>query len=123
MKFRPLLAAPSPTDRLDEDYRTGHPIGVLRLGERALFFRRMAKVWYIPYADVTRCFRRVQLVPARLCCGKGDLQVENLVICHDGEEIAMVQLPGTRAAEALMQELREKIPGARFGKPEEGEAL
>lgn len=123
MKFSPLLASPSPMDRLDEDYRSGRRIGVLCVGERALFFRRMTKIWYIPYADITRCFRRVQLVPAKLCCGKGDFQIENLVICHDGKELAMVQLPGQRAAELLMEDLKSRMPHARFGKPEEGEAL
>ncbi len=123
MKFCPLLDRSPDRGRLEKDYQSGRRIGVLSLGEQSLFFRRMMKVWYIDYADVTRYFRRVQLVPAKLCCGKGDFQIENLVICGDGRELAMVQLPGLRAAEETMKELKIRIPHAKVGKPEEGEAI
>jgi hypothetical protein len=56
-------------------------------------------------------------VPAKLCCGKGDLEVENLVICGDKGELAQIQLPGTRAAKVLMEELENLIPEAEFGRP------
>ena len=54
------------------------------------------------------------LVPAKLCCGKGELAVENLIICDEARELASVSLPGTRAAKALMEELQQRIPDAEF---------
>ena len=79
MKFYPLsneLAA----DVLAAGYQAGREIGKVRLGEQCLYFREKLKVYYIPYADMTRVFRRVMLIPATMCCGKGDFEVENIVI-------------------------------------------
>ncbi len=73
--------------------------------------------YYIPYRDVRRCFRRVELIPAKMCCGKGSFELENLVVCGEAGELIQVQLPGTKAAKLLMEELQERIPEAEFGKP------
>jgi hypothetical protein len=119
MKFYPLEEDLPQTDAeaLASEYETAREIGKLRLGELRLYFRKGQKIYFIPYANVRRCFRRVMLVPAKLCCGKGDLEVENLVICGDKGELAQIQLPGTRAAKVLMEELENLIPEAEFGRP------
>ena len=62
-------------------------------------------------------FRRVMEVPAKMCCGKGNFAIENLVLCDNEKELAVIQLPGTKAARLLMEELKEKIPGAVFSAP------
>lgn len=104
------------TDKLnmERDYKESREIGIVRLGSAHLYFRRLRKVYYVPYADIRRCFRRVILVPARLCCGKGDLEVENLVICTDSGEAAQIQLPGTKAGKILLEELKKRLPDAEF---------
>ena len=56
-------------------YKEGREIGKARLGAKCLYFRDKLKVYYIPYEDMTRVFRRVVLIPAMLCCGKGDFEV------------------------------------------------
>jgi hypothetical protein len=119
MKFYPLEDAQPQTEaqELESEYTIAREIGNLRLGELRLYFRKGRKVYYIPYANIRRCFRRVMLVPAKLCCGKGDLQVENLVICGETGELAQIQLPGTRAAKLLMEDLEKRIPEAEFSKP------
>ena len=89
-------------------------IGIVRIGKERLYFRRMRKIYYIPYADIRRCFRRVMLVPAKLCCGRGDLEVENLVICTDRGEAAQIQLPGAKAGKILLEELKKRLPDAEF---------
>ena len=56
-----------------------------------------------------------QVLPQKnIPCGKGDFQVENLVISDGEQELAMIQLPGTRAAEALMEEMRARAPHAKL---------
>ncbi len=117
MRFYPLTADKQPDDLLTEDYRSAREIGVVRLGEKAFFFRRQRRVYYVPYGSIRRCFRRVQLVPARLCCGQGDLPVENFVICSEEGELAQIQLPGERAGKALLEEMRARVPDAEFGCP------
>jgi hypothetical protein len=119
MKFYPLEENQPQIDAsaLKNEYETAREIGKLRLGQLRLYFRTGRKIYYVPYANVRRCFRRVMLVPAKLCCGKGDLEIENLVICGDSGELAQIQLPGTRAAKILMEELETLIPEAEFGSP------
>lgn len=118
MKFYPLTTVVNDKTALESEYKAAREIGTLRLGELRLYFRNKRKVYYIPYKDVRRCFRRVMLIPAKMCCGKGDFELENLVICGDEGELAQIQLPGTRAAKILMDELETIIPEAEFGKPE-----
>jgi len=119
MKFHPLTTVVNNNSALESEYKAAREIGALRLGELRLYFRNKRKVYYIPYKDVRRCFRRVMLIPAQMCCGKGDFEIENLVICGEEGELAQIQLPGTRAAKILMAELETLIPEAEFGKPEE----
>lgn len=118
MKFYPLTAPAQDADVVSSEYRSAREIGVIRLGERHLYFRKSRKVYYIPYQDIRRCFRRVMAVPMQLCCGKGNLEVENLVIWGAEGELAQIQLPGARAAKILMEELKERIPDASFTCPD-----
>ena len=119
MKFYPLIAGSQEPKGLGEEYRTGREIGKIRLGEQHLFFRSMGRAYYIPYTEIRRYFRRVMMVPARLCCGKGSFQMEHLVICGGEGELAQVEVPGTKAAKVLMEELGRLAPGAAVGKPGE----
>lgn len=117
MKFTPLLLESEVPDGLASEYKVARQIGRVSLGELRLFFRAGLKTYFIPYRDVRRCFRRVELIPAKMCCGRGDFEVENLVVCGDTGELAQIQLPGTKAAKILMEELQRRIPEAEFGKP------
>ena len=122
MKFYPLVSGTEQPADLASEYKAAREIGRIRMGELRLFLRAGFRTYYIPYSDVRRCFRRVQLIPAKMCCGRGDLEVENLVVCGDAGELIQVQLPGTKAAKILMKELEERIPEAEFGKPAADEA-
>ena len=118
MKFYPLTASQTDGHQLESEYKVARQVGKLRLGELHIYFKSGIKTYYIPYRDVRRCFRRVESVPAKLCCGNGEFQIENLVICGDNDtELAQIQLPGTKAAKLLMEELEERMPDAEFGRP------
>ena len=117
MRFYPLTTPAENAAALESEYKAAREIGRVRLGELHLYCRARMKHYYIPYRDVRRCFRRVELIPAKMCCGKGDFEVENLVVCGDSGELIQVQLPGTKAAKILMEELQKRIPEAEFGKP------
>ncbi|MBQ7678983.1 MAG: hypothetical protein IJT34_03945, partial [Butyrivibrio sp.] len=90
----------------------------LKIGEDHMFFRSRLKWYVVPYSGVDRCFRRVRNVPARLCCGRGSLDMESIVVSQNGRELAEIQMPGARAAVAAFEELKGKMPGAAFGRPE-----
>ena len=117
MKFYPLKSMEADTESLETEYKSAREIGKLRLGVDRLYFRSARKVFYISYTDIHRYFRRVMLVPAKLCCGKGDLAVEHLVICDADSELAQIQLPGSHAAKVLMDRMSELAPSAVAGTP------
>ncbi len=118
MKFYSLVNTSTILDSLDADYKNAREVGIIKLGESCFFFRKGLKVYYIAYKDITRCFRRVVAVPAQLCCGKGNFEIENLVIYAGDAEVAQIQLPGTKAAKLLMEELKVKMPDAQFSRPD-----
>ena len=114
MKFYPVTTAVSDESSLREDYNGAHEVGALRIGSGSLFFRARFRTYYIPYADIDRCFRRIMMVPAKMCCGRGDFEMESLVVCCGGKEVASVDLPGKKAAQLVIEELKGKLPNAEF---------
>ena len=121
MKFYDPKTRERSTGTVEEEYRSAREIGAVRIGTKNLFFRAGLKHYCIPYGEIRRCFRRVNSVPAKMCCGKGELQIESLVIADDAGEIAQVTLPGSKAARELMSELKSKMPGADFSAPKRDE--
>ena len=115
MKYEPLTSSAADISALQEEYKSAREIGKLRLGRKHLYFRTGLKSYYLPYQDITRYFRRVMQVPAKLCCGKGDFEIENLVICGERGELAQIQLPGPKAAKIAMEALAELAPNAVVG--------
>ena len=118
MKFYPLTTELAP-EVVAAGYKEGREIGKSRLGAKALYFRDKLKVYYIPYEDISRVFRRVLLIPAKMCCGKGDFEVENIVICSGERELAQIQLPGERAGKIMLEDLSKRAPQAEVGKPKD----
>lgn len=122
MKFEPLTRPAEDGALLREEHRQAREIGNLRLGQENLYFRAGLKVYYIPYGDIRRYFRRVMRVPAKLCCGKGDFEIEHLVICGESGELAQIQLPGAKAAKIVMECMAELAPDAAAGRSKEPSA-
>ncbi|MBR5742025.1 MAG: hypothetical protein IKX91_05655 [Firmicutes bacterium] len=118
MKLYPLVTETDDPKALETEYKAAREIGKVRIGETALFFRVRLKTFYVPYSDVKRFFRRVHEIPLRTESFGGDLMIENLVVCGEGDkELIQVQLPGAKAAKILFEELRERMPDTPFGKP------
>lgn len=123
MKFYPLTETVIENSRLEQEYKSARQIGGIRLGDTCLLFKSKLKNYYIPYNEVKSCFRRIVGVNIKMCCGKGELQVENLVLGDEEKELAVIQLPGTRAAQELMKELKVRMPEADFSVRKNPEAL
>lgn len=119
MKFYPLAAGNANDAVLKTEYDLGRAIGNVRLGTETLFFKEKRKIYYIAYGEITRCFRRVMLVQTKMCCGKGNLEVENVVICGESGELAQIQLPGERAGKILLEEIVHLAPHVQIGRPKE----
>lgn len=116
MKFVSLSSARTEENALPRsEYAQAYAVGKLRLGQEHLFFRVGLRAYFIAYRDINRYFRRVTQVPARLCCGRGNFEIESLVICDAQRELAQIELPGPRAAKAVMARLAELAPDAAVG--------
>jgi len=119
MKFYPIATSNTNDAAMQAEYAAARVIGNVRLGTEMLYFKNKRKVYYVPYTDITRCFRRVQLVQTKMCCGKGNLEVENLVICGEGGELAQIQMPGERAGKIVLEEIGKLAPHVQIGRPKE----
>lgn len=115
MKYHPLTDTRASDSILRDEYKAGRVVGKIHLGEHHFFFRSGYKTFYIPYSEIRRYFRRVMRVPAKMCCGRGEFQMEHIVICGDSGELAQIELPGTKAAKNIMDSLKELAPEAISG--------
>ena len=100
---------------LPAQYASARIIGSVRIADDVLFARSGLRTYYSPYTEIRNCFRRVIGVPMKMCCGKGEMAVEKLVISDGTAELAEIPLPGTRAALEVMKILEEKMPDCEFG--------
>ena len=114
MKLYSMHQEPTKDPELLKEYRESRETGLVRVGEKTLFFKVRLRVYYVPFSDIRRLFRRVFVLPGNGRAGKGGMQMENLVICGEEGELAQIQLPGAEAARELMKELKEKVPHADF---------
>lgn len=119
MKYYPLTGSVVDDGLLRTELANGRTIGKVTLGDRCLLFKEKRKLYYIAYEEIQCCFRRVLLIPTRMCCGRGNLEVENLVICGQDGELAQIQLPGERAGKILLEEIAQKAPHVQIGRPKE----
>ena len=117
MKFYPLQKdAASDASVLEQEYAAGEDFTPARLGAANFFFKSGRKVYYIPYDAVTRCFRRVELVNARMgCCNQG-IPMESIVICGaEEQELAQIRVGSERMSKALLEALGERCKNAQIG--------
>ena len=122
MKFYDLSGGVCQDPQITPAYQNGRAIGPMRISPEYIFFRSGRKTYVIQSSDLDRIYRRVLLVPARMCCGRGDLAVENIVLEKDGKTIAQITMPGERAGKAALEELMKAAPHAQFGCPSRQEA-
>lgn len=118
MNFFSIENSVEETMVLTQEYKSAHEIGAVRLGETYLFFKKLLKTFYIKYSDLYRAYRRVLIVPAKMCCSSGDFTVENLVIHNSkDEEVAVISIPTEKAGILLLEELKKKSPATLFKCP------
>ena len=117
MKFTPLLkeSAANPS-ALSQEYAEAEDFAPAKLGAAHFFFKVGRKVYYLPLSEITRCFRRVELVNARMgCCNQG-LPMESVIVCGEGErELAQIRVATERMSKALLAALQNACPQAKFG--------
>ena len=119
MIFHSLTESKRERSAVSAEFKAAKSIGVVRLGSECFFFRRWFKVYYVAYEEMTRCFRRVLLIP--VAGGKKNMRLETVVIVDKKGELAQIQIPGADAAKTLLEELKEKAPHVDFTCPDKKE--
>ena len=97
MKFIPLLKGSAADESLlSQEYAQAEEFAPAKLG--------------------ARCFRRVELVNARMgCCNQG-LPMESIVVCGaEEQELAQIRFGSERMSKALLSALEKVCPQAKFG--------
>ena len=117
MKFYTVSGENWPDGILDGEYKNARSIGALRIGSAHVFFKAKLKTYAVAGRDLERVYRRVMLVPARMCCGRGDLAVEYIVLEAGGRPVAQIQMPGERAGRAALEGIKEVAPEAEYRCP------
>ena len=118
MKFIPLLKGSAAADEslLSQEYAQAEEFAPAKLGATQFFFKAGRKVYYLPLSEITRCFRRVELVNARMgCCNQG-LPMESIVVCGaEEQELAQIRFGSERMSKALLSALEKVCPQTKFG--------
>ena len=117
MKFSPVLSSERADDAaLKAEYADAEDFTPARLGKAHLFFRTGLRVSYLPLDVVTRVFRRVEIVNARVGCCNNGLPMESVVLCGaEEQELVQIRLQSERMAKALLSALETACPNAQVG--------
>ena len=118
MKFISLQEGSEAAEKslLEQEFEQAEDFAPAKIGATQFFFKVGRKVYVLPLAEITRCFRRVELVNARMgCCNQG-LPMESVVVCGAGEqELAQIRVATERMSKALLAALKKACPQAKFG--------
>lgn len=117
MKFYSLLDKKAYEEDLSELFSKGHRVGAVTVSENGIFVKKGLKTYYIAYNNAERIFRRVRMVDANVCCGKGQMNFDYLVVMADNKEVLEVQLPGSKAAKLIFDEMKGLSPETDFEAP------
>ncbi len=118
MKYISLQAESEAVDKavLEQEYEQAEEFAPAKLGTTYFFFKVGRKVYYLRLAAITRCFRRVELVNARMgCCNQG-LPMESVIVCGaEEQELAQIRVATERMSKALLAALKKACPQAKIG--------
>lgn len=116
MKFIPVIENQIMSDEeLKQELNDSVILGKVRFGKSCILYKKMFQTLYIKYESIHRAFRRIKAVPLKMCCGRGELQLEYLVLCDKKGELAEFDLPDKKAAEAAIAELTARNPEIKIG--------
>lgn len=118
MKFHSALPSYSASDveALKTEYAAAEDFTPARIGTAHLFFKSGFRMCYLPLDQITRVFRRVEIVNARMGCCNNGLPMESIVICGEEErELVQIRMQTERMSKALLAALEKACPNAESG--------
>lgn len=118
MKFNPIEDSVEDNQFLTQEYTSATETGPFRLGESCLFYRKLFKIYYIPYKCLARAYRRVTSYQAKMCCASGEIKEESFVLHNSKDvEVAMVPVPNEKVGVLMLKKLAEYSPSTILSCP------
>lgn len=114
MKFRSFTGQDSPEQEVQQDFERAVKQENVRLGDTFLFLNHMLYTEYLPYAAITRAFRRIEEVNGRLCCGNTSYEIHEVAI-EAAARSAVLRFQTREAAVACLEKIAAKSEQAEIG--------
>lgn len=110
---------------LDEEFRTGQPFGLIRVGKTRLFWRKNLRWRCLPICEVERAYRRIEEVNGKTGCCSNDFSIHKLIlVLKNGEkkEVLIGDSLYRREPERLMEAMQQQWTQLIYGKETEAHA-
>lgn len=103
---------------LDAAFATALPCGKVKLCRDTLFFKVGFKWYAVPFSQVRRVFRRVDMVYGKLCAGGRTYDVQMLVLVLADRREMEIHIGDNMSAqaEALYAQIQAAQPQLEYGK-------
>ena len=118
MKFYSALTKEPSADSaaLKAEYAAAEDFTPARIGTEHFFFKSGLRTCFLPLSEITRVFRRVEIVNAVVGCCNNGMPMESIVLCGAEEkELVQIRLQTERMAKALLKGLEDACPNAAIG--------
>ena len=100
---------------LDKELLNSAQYWKVRIGETCLFYPKLFKTAYLPIAEITRAFLRIETTVSHVCCGPAEFSIFRVILCGAKGELAAIELDSRTKADRLLAALGER--GVLLGKP------
>lgn len=118
MKFYSVLTKEpaANTEAMKAEYAAAEDFTPARIGTTNFFFKSGLRTCYMPLDQITRVFRRVEIVNAVVGCCNNGMPMESIIICGENErEVVQIRMQTERIAKALLKALEQACPNAASG--------
>lgn len=114
MLFSPLTPARLPKAQLEPDFAAADPVGKVRMGMLALYYKKAIFMGYLPFSAISHAWVREEHIPMP---GKMEL-IQHYVLAEDGEQnVCWFAVPSEEEGRQVLNRIVLQNPSAQLGMP------
>ena len=117
MKYIALDGQNVDRDVIMGEFSVGQAYGNVRLGHSFFVFKSRTKIYYISYANLSYCFRRVMLLPAGILRSR-TIPLNYIVLADSTKELAQIEIQGESMAKQILDEIKKAAPAVETNCPD-----
>lgn len=105
---------------LDREFQEARQLGLVKVGSVNLFWRNKLRWFYLPAAEITQAYRRIEQVESHTSCCETDFSIHRLILMlKDGTELVVFigESMYRHEPEMLMDEIRKNHPHIEIAAP------